>query len=228
MKPLKSLRGFAFLCSLLPSARTTVFGIAFMAFAGVVDAQETVVEKQIVSGGGGYATSAAYTLVGTLGQTAVGPATTATASIQSGFWTIALEVIVDPDGGFHDWMANLPPDQQPPPDLRGPADIAAGDGMTNLLKYALGLPPMTPAAEAAPVTTLFDGFLGIELGRSANAAVFLHVEASQDLELWEAESYTETLIGLDAQGDREYVLLLTGIRAGETNRSFLRLRIEMQ
>lgn len=147
----------AFPARFSPGLATAAAILAF-SIAGTGLAAETRLQQQVVAGGGGHAASATYTLGGTLGQPAAGPASSATVALEAGFWTTPLEVIVEPDGGFYDWMESLPPEQQPPPNLRGPSDIAAGDGMTNLLKYALGLPPVTPAAEAAPVAVVFDGF----------------------------------------------------------------------
>ncbi len=40
---------------------------------------------------------------------------------------------------------------RPPEGLRGPGDEPAGDGIPNLMKYALGLPPMTPGTGHLPV-----------------------------------------------------------------------------
>lgn len=47
-------------------------------------------------------------------------------------------------------MENLLEPDKPPAGQRGPLDQPAGDGVSNLLKYALGLLPMVPTAEAAP------------------------------------------------------------------------------
>lgn len=202
--------------------------MSLWALAAQAYGQDTRIESQVVASGGGHGSSGSYTLSGTLGQPAANAATGTTVALQAGFWTAVPDVVVEPDGGFHEWMDSLPPDQQPPPDRRGPDDIAAGDGMTNLLKYALGLPPMTPAAEAAPAAVVHDGLWGIELERSTDAAVGFHVETSLDLTLWEEESHSENPIGPGADGERERVLLLTGVSPDDVSRFFLRLRVVME
>ncbi|MDB6067747.1 MAG: Nuclease [Pedosphaera sp.] len=59
--------------------------------------------------------------------------------------------------------------------------IATADGMPNLLKYALGLVPLTPAANPV-VGDLTTGFLRLTLPKNPNASdISLHVEATTNL-----------------------------------------------
>ncbi len=218
----------------LPSACHTPLRCGMAAgFLSVVMAisamgQETRLQSQVLAGGGGHATGGAYTLQGTVGQPAAGPSTTAMAAVEAGFWHGDISIIVDPYGGFFDWMEALPPDQQPPPHLRGPEDIASGDGMTNLLKYALDLSPMTPAAEAAPSGLVHDGYWGIQLDRSADAAVELRIEASKDFSDWEEVPHSENVMDPDIAPNLERVMLLTNIEAADHERYFFRLRVIME
>ena len=217
-----------------PSACQTFlrYGMAagFLSAAMAISAmgQETRLQSQVLASGGGHSTGGAYTLQGTVGQPAVGLSSTAMTTVEAGFWHGGISIIVEPDGGFFDWMASFPPDQQPPPHLRGPEDIASGDGMTNLLKYALDLPPMTPAVGSAPSGVFHNGFWGIRLDRSVNAAVVLQIEASEDLSHWEEVPHTENLLDPDIAPNLERVMLLTSIEAVDHARYFFRLRVIME
>ncbi len=68
---------------------------------------------------------------------------------------------------------------------------AAGDGLANIVKYALGLDPRVPAAPGeAPVAEATNGILSITFRRSREAAdVTLHVEGTGDL----ANGWTEEI-----------------------------------
>ena len=60
---------------------------------------------------------------------------------------------------------------------------AAGDGLANIVKYALGLDPRVPAAPGeAPVAEATNGILSITFRRARDAAgVTLRVEGASDL-----------------------------------------------
>ncbi len=61
----------------------------------------------------------------------------------------------------------------------------AQDGVPNLVKYALGLDPTIPIADAQPAPTMTDGFLTISFAPAAQAIdVGWSVEASTDLQNW--------------------------------------------
>lgn len=227
------MKMMAFMRITLPTGLSLRFGMVTGLLAGWVTVGstlegETRLESQVLAGGGGYATGGAHALHGTLGQPAAGFSSTGVAAVKSGFWHVGLTVIVDADGDFYDWMESLPTDQKPPPDQRDPLDIAAGDGMTNLLKYALGLFPMTPSADAAPRGVLQDGYWGVQLDRSSDASVELQIEASEDLSLWEVVSHSESLIDPDIGQNRERVILLTEIDLAEYRRYFFRVRVIME
>ena len=69
-----------------------------------------------------------------------------------------LEIIPPkPDPSFDVWMALLPDEEKPPEGQRGPLDEPAGDGVNNLLKYALGLKPLIPYAHEGPRLAYFSG-----------------------------------------------------------------------
>jgi len=198
-------------------------------------AQDSTIESHVISGGGGTSSGGGYTISGTIGQPAAGALSAGEHVLHGGFWGTSLQVIVEPDESFESWMDSLVGGDKPPEGQRGPLDIAAGDGMTNLLKYALGLMPMTPSADAAPkliaVTATNGGveqsYLAIELERSKDAAVNFQLEASDDLEGWEDATFVTDVLNPDVGDNRERIRLLSGIALNEHPEFFLRLRISM-
>ena len=56
---------------------------------------------------------------------------------------------INSGGGFSSWQsANFTSQQLADPNISGPDATPAGDGIANLVKYALGLPPLTPATNS--------------------------------------------------------------------------------
>jgi hypothetical protein len=188
-------------------------------------AQETKIESHVISGGGGTSSAGNVVLTGTIGQPVAGLSSGGDYQLKAGFWGIFLDVVVVPDESFAAWMENLPESEKPPEGERGPQDTPAGDGMTNLLKYALGLMPMTPSADAVPKVFLEDGFLTIALGRSQMAAVAFKVEGSLDLTTWTNVPFNEQIVDADIGSSRERVHLLTGLNQHDNPKYFLRLRV---
>jgi hypothetical protein len=193
-------------------------------------------EASAITGGGGTSAAGPYTLSGTIGQTAAGRSAGGPYAVVGGFWSAALEVIPpEPDESFAAWMAGLGEGDLPPDGQRGPLDAPAGDGMSNLLKYALGLSPMVPAAEAAPRLVLVTvaepegprSLLAIELQRSTRAAVGYALEASTHLSGWTAAPFVLEVVDPAAAPDRELVRLITAIAVEEGQRHFLRLRVTL-
>lgn len=194
------------------------------------------IEVHAISGGGGTSSGGSSVLSGTIGQAIGGVAGGGTVELKSGFHAATLELLLpEPDESFQTWMDGLAEEDQPPPDQRGPLDEPANDGVSNLLKYAFGLLPMVPSADAKPrvvVVTALDplnverDYLGIEFWRSADAAVVMELEKSDALSKWTTAPFTTGILeGPDAQG-RERVRLLTGIIVKDLPKQFLRLRIE--
>jgi alpha-L-arabinofuranosidase len=193
----------------------------------VASAEDTRIAFHVISGGGGTNSSGNIVLSGTLGQPVAGLATGGDYTLQAGFWGISLVVVVGPDESFESWMENLADAEKPPEGQRGTQDKPAGDGMANLLKYALGLMPMTPSADAAPKVAFDEGYLTIELGRSLNAAVTFELEGSMDLTSWVDVPFSEDVISANIGDNRERVLLLTGLSKNDHPRYFLRLVVKM-
>ena len=82
------------------------------------------------------------------------------------------------------------------PLIAGPAASPAGDGMSNLLKYALGLSPLVATAGAAPVMGLSNGALTLTYTKALAATDLTYsVEWSTDLTTWSPIGVTEQLLG---------------------------------
>ncbi|MEX2382362.1 MAG: hypothetical protein WD490_08265 [Opitutales bacterium] len=92
---------------------------------------------------------------------------------------------------FEEWMANQPSMFQAPEELQDPGDTPAGDGVENLLKYALGVPPMESAAGSLPVAKIEEAegkeYLTLSFDKNPYAAgIEYTVEISSDFEQWES------------------------------------------
>jgi hypothetical protein len=139
------------------------------------------------------------------------------------FLITALEVVIDPEP-FQKWMDNLSPGDQPPLGQRGRKDTPAGDGVANLLKYAFGLLPMEPAADAQPKLVTVEGKLALEFSRKPDANVLYLLEGSYDLNDW-------TEVTIDSENttslpdEREFVQMVTDHPVAAEDPYFLRLRV---
>jgi len=201
----------------------------------LADPPGAVLERSSVNAGGGTTEVGSIVLQATLGQAVADFATAGNAIVESGFWAGNLEVVVIYDNAFEEWMDNLPASEKPPEVQRGPGDMPAGDGVSNLLKYALGLMPMTPSADAAPravsVAATQNGveqnYLAIELERSKDAAMNFQIEGSDDLTAWDDAPFATDILDPDVGDTRERIRLLSGIALNEHPKYFLRLRVSM-
>ncbi len=192
------------------------------------DASEpaAVLEQASLNAGGGTSEGGGIVLQATLGQPVAGVANVGDTTLESGFWHGRLQVVVIYDNAFEEWMGNLPPGEQPPVGQRGKGDTPAGDGVSNLLKFAFGLMPLTPAADAMPDFIVDEGdFIGLTFTRSADADVTLTLLGSEDLENWTEVPFNETVVEPGLPGNRVKVDLLTGIEKEDADRYFLRLEV---
>lgn len=129
-----------------------------------------------------------------------------------------------PDPSFLAWMDAFSAGEKPPEGQRAPLDQPANDGMSNLLKYALGLKPLVPSQEGPKLIAVSDGTLTLELTRAKTSTATLQLESSTDCSLWQpvttAEQWQED-IGTDRQRVR-FTLQKPATGAG-----FLRFRVEL-
>jgi hypothetical protein len=103
------------------------------------------------------------------------------------------------------------------------ADTAnpAGDGIPNLMKYALGLDPGIANATARPLAILTNGCLRMDFTRIADPDLIYVIEASADLSQW-TNVWTSTGAS-NIPGPVSFID--TNAPESGTTRRFLRLRI---
>jgi len=130
-----------------------------------------------------------------------------------------------PDPSFLAWIASLPDNERPPPDQRGVLDAPAGDGMSNLLKYALGLKPLTfYADDGVSLTYVSDNTVVLEITRAKTSTAIIVPEGSTGLVTWEPVEFVVQWQE-DVGADRERVHYL--IQKPASDAYFLRIRIQL-
>lgn len=204
---------------------TALIGLLLVHTQPCAMAGEPELTAGATAGGGGTSSGGGFTLRGAIAPAAGGVQTggpfTLTGGLIGGILVVELP---DPDAKFETWMANLPPSQLPPPDERGPLDTPARDGVSNLLKYALGLPPMEPAANAAPRPVERNGYLAVEFRRAQGRGVAWTLLHSIDLKAWNDVPFDVEL--LDTLDGIEHVIFVSNRPAGGPSSEFLRLRLD--
>ena len=117
--------------------------------------------------------------------------------------------------------------------VAGPLANPAGDGITNLVKYALGLDPNVDSVAGLPAVSLNGNRLQIQFARNMGATdVVLQVLASNDLVTWSAvatlgagaTSWTTTQ-GATVTDTNGQVTVLDGTTTASTPRRVLRLQV---
>jgi len=130
-----------------------------------------------------------------------------------------------PDPSFAAWMASLPENEKPPVNQRGPLDAPAGDRMSNLLKYALGLKPLTSyASDGLRLAHVSGNTLALEVTRARNTTAVIIPEGAIGLTGWAPVAFTEAWQE-NVDTDRERVHYLISTPSGDTY--FLRIRVEL-
>ena len=116
--------------------------------------------------------------------------------------------------------------------VAGPNANPAGDGVPNVLKYALGLDPNAASVAGLPVVTRNAGRLQLQFARNTGATdLTLQVQASNDLASWSAvatlaagASAWTTAQGATVTDTNGQVTVLDGASTPPTGRRFLRLQ----
>lgn len=109
-------------------------------------------------------------------------------------------------------------------DAADPLADPDGDGVPNLLAYALGADPLTPGGAALPETEIVDGRLTFTFNRIADPGLVYTVEASDDLVTWTVLDVP----GNPSTGSDNVAGPVTVTDPGEVStapRRFLRLRV---
>lgn len=130
------------------------------------------------------------------------------------------------EGNFEDWANALPPSE------RGATDDPGSFGIPNLIRYALGLNPLSPERDLLPSVSLTDAggnpgnsHIAINWRRLKNNPNHSYiVESSIDLENWIPLTLPPAKI--EDLGDIENAITISPLPLSEQPRQFLRLRIE--
>lgn len=121
--------------------------------------------------------------------TITGPGTVTIRATQSGNGTYAPAQYIDrtftiTDGTIADPLTNFLTDAGIPADKRGALDDPDGDGLPNLLEYALGLAPGSADSAAAPAVQAVNATLTYSYRRAVATGLTYTVETSTDLINW--------------------------------------------
>ena len=141
--------------------------------------------------------------------------------------SVSATLVISPD--FASYLAqHFTAQQLANPAVTGPTANPAGDGMSNVMKYALGLDPTVPnAAAGAPVVGASGGALTLTyVAPPGITDVTYIVEVSGDLVTWTSSSGATQVLSttlLDATHQQVVVRDLTPMTG--TARRFIRLRV---
>lgn len=130
-----------------------------------------------------------------------------------------------PTDGFSSWQAvHFTPEELAVESISGPLGDASGDGVVNLVKYALGLDPREPAPGCLPIALGENGILLATYRRAKGLMdVGYGMEISSNLAEWETLAADSVEI-VDAGDGREWVTHRLDVP--EAARIFSRLRID--
>src|SRR5690625_3210063 len=119
-------------------------------------------------------------------------------------------------GTFEEWIDQFDLDENEQDPKRNPS----GDGISNLLKYALNLDPNIAARKALPKPEIIDDRLRLTIDKNPDAAdLKYHLEGSSDLENWSRDD-----ISISEEKD---AIIATDEAAEPNDSRFLRLRVSM-
>lgn len=137
-----------------------------------------------------------------------------------------LDPIVPEGWTFTAWQEQeFGPEDLADPEVSGLLASPAGDGVTNMLKYAFGFPPLTPVSSAdLPQPELVDGNLRLTYRELWNALDIEYIpESSEGLLDWSSVNVNETSREFD--GNYERVTVEAVVPEGAP-RAFLRVRVQ--
>jgi hypothetical protein len=100
-----------------------------------------------------------------------------------------------------------------------------GDGIPNLMEYALGLEPRQPDQTGLPFAKIMDDYFTLTYNRRKGATdLSLVVEVSDDLLIWRTGApYVEELQIVDGE-EAEMVTVRSRLPVSQTTQRFMRLR----
>lgn len=122
---------------------------------------------------------------------------------------------------FRKWLVSKFGNQATNPLIADPTASPAGDGVSNLIKYALGLDPNAPASTGMPVLSHQGGQLSLTYTKSMSATnIVMAVEWSTDLVHWNTSGVTQTVLDDDGMTQE----IRSSVPMGSTAK-FLRLSV---
>lgn len=129
---------------------------------------------------------------------------------------------------FEAWQeTHFTADQISDPEIGGPLAAPAGDGIANLLKYALRLSPWESSRQLLPQPVLAEDHLTLTYHRPKGAADIVHtVEVATELPSWQSGPEHAEEISVVDRGETEQVTVRAVSPAGAEVRQFMRLRVE--
>jgi hypothetical protein len=142
------------------------------------------------------------------------------------FRPLASQAVAD----FNEWkQTQFPPEHQANAAISGPTADPDGDGVPNLLEYALNGNPMAAhtAGSPQPGTVKLNGstYLTITYTRRVGATdLSFIIEASSDMVNWSSGSNTVP-VSVTREGDEEVVVVRDALPLGQSSNRFLRLRV---
>ena len=121
--------------------------------------------------------------------------------------------------------------QQADASVSGLAACPVGDGVTNLLKYSQGLPPLVNASgpgSRLPSVQAQGGYLSLTYVRMKNATDLVYTpEVSGDLTAWlSGSAYTTQTSSVDLDAARQQVTVRSNAPLGTGGRQAMRLRVD--
>ncbi|HLS27292.1 MAG TPA: hypothetical protein VK041_01470, partial [Opitutales bacterium] len=112
------------------------------------------------------------------------------------------------------------------PEVSGKLANPAGDGIPNLLKYALGLDPWVADRSGLPEVQIDAERLTLRYSRTKSATDLNYiVEVSEDLVTWENGEEEVEIVDVVDEGDTERVTVRDQKPFPESGRRFMRLRV---
>lgn len=127
--------------------------------------------------------------------------------------------------GFSAWQeAHFSPEELEDESISGPSADPVGDGIPNLLRYALGAEPRTPDPAALPSTAVEDDYLTLTFAAPADlTGVVSEVQTSGELAGWESNA---VLLRDEPGTDGETIYTYRdSVPMTGNNRRFMRLKV---
>lgn len=142
-------------------------------------------------------------------------------------------VILLGDGGFDQWrLGKFTPAQLLDPAISGPEATPVRDGVSNLIKYALGLEPFVSSAAFLPVSEIVEvngqRYLQIRFVRPAGLATATYAgETSANLLSWSSNPADVQIIVTSGPGAGQETVIYRNPNAiaGPSAQRFLRVRV---